>query len=57
MYERSYGYQYEAQKGLTTSQIAKLIRADIKTAVKEGLLPNTWKYSVRTQTFAGGSAY
>lgn len=56
MYERSYGYKYEQQQGLSTTEIAKLIRRDIKTAQKEGLLPTHWKYSVRTTYFAGGSS-
>jgi len=48
MYERSYGYRYDEGAKLTTAEIAKLIRRDIKTAKDEGLLPRTWKYSVRT---------
>lgn len=48
MYERSYGYMYEAARDLTTTEIAKRIRADVKTAVAEGLLPVRWAYSVRT---------
>jgi hypothetical protein len=56
MYEKTYGEKYEAQQGLSTTEIAKLIRADIKTAVKDGTLPSTWKYSVKTEYFSGGSS-
>lgn len=56
MYERSYGYKYEEQKNLTTTEIAKLIRKDIKREIKDGMLPARWKYSVRTRYFAGGSS-
>lgn len=56
MYERSYGYKYEEQAGLSNAEVAKKIRADIKVAVNEGLLPDRWKYSVRSRSFAGGCA-
>lgn len=56
MYERTYGYRYREQDGLSTAQIAKLIRADIKTAINEGLLPERWRYSVRSERFAGGTS-
>lgn len=56
-YERSYGYRYDEQRGLTTAEIAKKIRADIKQAVKFGLLPGApVKYSVRTRTYSGGAS-
>ena len=48
MYERSYGYKYDEAKGSATD-IAKMIRADIKQAVAEGLLPSRWRYSVKTR--------
>lgn len=53
---RSYGYLYEETEKSSTTEIAKRMRADIKTAKAEGLLPATWSYSVRTQYFAGGSS-
>lgn len=58
MYERSYGYLYETLgKGyVDTADIAKAIRADIKVAKAEGLLPKGWKYSVRIERFSGGSS-
>jgi antirestriction protein len=56
MYERSYGSKYSEQEGLSTVEVAKLIRGDIKQAVKTGLLPARWKYSVRSASFAGGSS-
>lgn len=56
MYERSYGYKYEEGTKLSTAGIAKLIRAEIKTAIGEGLLPERWTYSVRSESFSGGSS-
>lgn len=56
MYERTYGSNYEATKEIyDTSVLAKLIRADIKAAVKAGDLPKA-TYSVQTRKYAGGSA-
>lgn len=55
MYERSYGYKYNDPVGTgSAADIAKAIRADIAQAVKEGLLPARWSYSVRSDTFSGG---
>ena len=55
MYERSYGYLYnELGHSPATREIADAIRADIKTAKAEGLLPAAWKYSVRSDNFSGG---
>lgn len=56
MYERNYGYRYtELGEYPTTAEIAKAIRADIKTAISEGLLPGKpVTYSVRSDNFAGG---
>lgn len=56
MYERSHGYKYDEGGNLPTVQIAKLIRADIKTAISEGLLPARWTYTVRSHSFSGGSS-
>lgn len=56
MYERSYGYRYEEGTKLSTVEIAKLIRKAIKQEIGEGLLPERWKYSVRSDSFAGGSS-
>jgi hypothetical protein len=42
-------------KDLSTTQIAALIRLEIKAAVKSGILPKA-KYSVRSAHFAGGSS-
>lgn len=47
MYEKVYGPKYEATKGLTVVEVAKLLRAEIKSAVKSGKLPKG-KYSVRS---------
>lgn len=57
MYERSYGYLYESLgERPDVADIAKAIRADIKQAQKEGLLPTRWKYSVRSRRYSGGCA-
>jgi hypothetical protein len=42
-------------KNLTTTDIAKRIRTDIKAAIQSGELPKA-KYSVRTNYFSGGSS-
>lgn len=49
------GSKYRATESETTAQIAAHIRADIKAATKAGTLPRA-KYSVKSRTFAGGSA-
>lgn len=54
MYERTYGYLYDAKR--STTEDAKLIRGTVKTMQKAGVLPADWKISVRTDKFAGGSA-
>jgi hypothetical protein len=46
MYEISYGSKCQATKGLSRVEVAKLIRGDIKAAVKAGTLPQA-TYSVR----------
>ena len=56
MYERSYGYKYDEGGKLDTAAIAKLIRQDVKTTVREGLLPERWAYSVVMDRFSGGSS-
>ena len=63
MYERSYGYRYDEPEQVTgksyasAADIAKMIRADIKQAIAEGLLPSKpVTYSVRARNFAGGCA-
>ena len=54
-YERRYGYRHgNVAQYASAAEIAKAIRADIKTARAEGLLPNDWKYSVRSSNFSGG---
>jgi hypothetical protein len=57
MYERSYGYRYaELGDHPSAADIAKAMRADVKRAVSEGLLPAAWSYSVTSESFAGGRA-
>ena len=48
------GSKYEATKGLYASEIPALMRADIKSAVKRGLLPKGLKISVRRDSYSGG---
>ena len=55
MYDRSYGSKYDGS--LSTTEIAKRIRADIKAAVAAGELPGKpVSYSVRSAYFSGGSS-
>lgn len=55
MYERSYGDKYD--RSLSTTEIAKRIRADIKAAVEAGELPGKpVTYSVISRYFSGGSS-
>lgn len=49
------GIKYETTKNLTTAEIAKMIRSDIKALVKAGELPAA-AYSVRTRSYSGGSS-
>lgn len=49
------GDRYAATAGLTTTEIAKRIRADLKAAQKDGELDAALRFSVRTAYFAGGS--
>lgn len=53
MPEITYGSRY--QSGLSTPEIAKLIRLDIKQAIKDKTLPQG-TYSVRSAAFAGGTS-
>ena len=50
------GSNYTPGQWRSATDIAKLIRADVKAAVKAGTLPATLKYSVRSDSFAGGQA-
>ena len=57
MYERHYGYRYEEVGDRDrAADIAKRIRADIKQAVAEGLLPARWTYSVRSESYSQGQS-
>lgn len=51
----TYGTKYAATKDLKRTEIAKLIRADIKAAVKAGSLPKA-KYSVTCRSYSGGGS-
>ncbi len=50
------GDKVAAAKDLTTTQIAALIRADIKAAQKSGQLAKDLKVSIRTEYFSMGSS-
>lgn len=51
--EHFVGSKYEATKSLDIAEIAKIVRKDIKAAIKAGLLPKV-KTSVRISRFSGG---
>lgn len=53
-YERVHGAKYDSN--LTTPDIAKRIRQDVKDAVSTGNLPSDADISVTSERFAGGSA-
>lgn len=49
------GEKFHDTAGLDVADIAKLVRADIKAAVKAGEIPDV-KYGVRIERFSGGTA-
>lgn len=53
---KMFGESKPEEMSKSTTEIAKLIREDIKTAKKAGLLPKALKVSVRRDYFAGGSS-
>lgn len=55
MYNNIVGSKYEQTKDLDIKEIAKLVRQDLKDAVKAGVIPNG-KFGVRIDRFAGGQA-
>ena len=55
MYDRKYGERYSETKELFTTDIAKRIRTDIKTAIQNKQIPDI-RTSVRTKYFSGGSS-
>lgn len=55
MTEIVYGSKFAATKGLSRVEIAKLVRADIKSSLKSGELP-AGKYSVKTESYSGGGS-
>lgn len=57
MYERSYGSRYNEPGSRDAAVIAKLMRRDIKDAVKAGKLPGkASNYSVRIDKYSGGQS-
>ncbi len=55
VYEKTYGSKYAATKGLNRVELAKLIRLDIKAAIKAGELPKG-TYGVTCESYAGGGS-
>jgi len=53
---KTYGTKYDEVKNLGVTEIAKRMRADIKRAKADGLLPTRWNYSVTTDKFSGGAS-
>src|SRR6478736_1162279 len=55
MYERKFTGRNCPSTYVTASDIAKAMRADIKTAIKKGILPGTARnYTVRVHNYSGG---
>lgn len=52
----STGARYEVTKNLRLTEIAALIREDIKAATKRGDLPRDLKISVKTRLYSGGGS-
>lgn len=50
------GSKLEESRGLSTTEIAKLVRAEIKATKKSGELPADLHVSVRSRYFSGGSS-
>jgi hypothetical protein len=56
-YAKTYGDKYkDIPEYASATEIAKVIRADIKAARGDGLLPCRWKYSVTRRNGGGTSA-
>lgn len=56
MSKTTYGNRYAETKHLSTTEVAKEIRKDIKALINLGALPPGLKASVKTRYFAGGSS-
>lgn len=56
MYARRYGARSDTAEGKSTAEIGAMIRADLKAAAASGWIPDGLEYSVRCDSFAGGSA-
>ncbi len=50
------GSKYRETSGLTLTEVAKLIRADLKAAQKSGGLDAALRFSVRTEYYSGGGS-
>lgn len=50
------GDKYETTKSLDVAEIAKLVRKDIKSCKKIGVIPKGAKVSVRISRFSGGTS-
>lgn len=56
MRETVYGARYEETRSMSTTDVAKSFRADVKAAIKAGDLPKGLKLSIRTKYYSGGSS-
>lgn len=56
MYEKTYGSKHDETRNLDISEIAKLIRKDLKAAQAAGHLPADATFSVTIDRFSGGQS-
>lgn len=49
-YERRHGSFYDETRNMTVKEVAAHMRKVIRQTVKDGLLPQDWKYSIRYRT-------
>jgi hypothetical protein len=54
---RFIGGKYDETHMLAHKDVAKLIRSDVKALKKNSSMPDDWKVSVKTVTYAGGMHY
>ena len=50
------GPKFDPRRRCASAEVAKLLRADLKTAQSSGALPRTAVFSVRSELFAGGQS-
>lgn len=56
MYERSYGSKYDESRDMSRTEVARLIRADVKAARKNGVIPEWVNVSCRTSYYSMGGS-